>query len=410
MKQYVIIGNGIAAANCIEGIRSIDGNGSITVISEEVHDTYCRPLISYYMEGRTDLDRMRYRDPDFYERMGCKVLDGRKATHIIKDRKAVELDDGTVIPYTDLCIATGSLPFTPPFDGLDFVKNKYSFMTLDDALALEQGIDENSQVLIIGAGMIGLKCAEGICGRVAGVTVCDLADRILPNVLDAECASLLERHLEANGIQLYMNDSVTHFDKDTAHMKSGIDVRFDALVLAVGIRPNIALMSEAGGETDRGIMVDELMKTSLPDIYAAGDCVQAMDRSSGQKRVIANLPNAAMQGHAAGVNMAGGHEAFDKGILMNSIGFFGLHALTAGTYEGEMYEEKTDHSIKRLFTKDDFLKGFILIGCEDRAGIYTSMIREKTPLSSINFELMKQTATTAAFSAEARRKKFGGMV
>ena len=75
-----------------------------------------------------------------------------------------------------------------------------------------------------------------------------------------------------------------------------------------------------------------------------------------------------------------------------------------------MYEEKTDHSIKRLYTKDDLLKGFILIGCDDRAGIYTSMIREKTPLSSVNFELMKRTATTAAFSAEARRKKFGGMV
>ena len=410
MKRYIIIGNGIAAATCIEGIRSIDDNGGITVISGEDHDAYCRPLISYYLEGRTDPDRMRYRDPSFYERMGCKVLYDRKAVHIVKDRKKVELDDGTVIPYTDLCIATGSLPFTPPFEGLDSVKNKFSFMTLDDALALEQRVDENSKVLIIGAGMIGLKCAEGICGRVAGVTVCDLADRILPSVLDAECASLLQRHMEANGIQFYMNDSVTYFDKDTAHMKSGADLHFDALVLAVGIRPNIALMSEAGGETDRGIMVDELMKTSLPDIYAAGDCVQAMDRSSGQKRVIANLPNAAMQGHAAGVNMAGGHEAFDKGILMNSIGFFGLHALTAGTYEGEMYEEKTDHSIKRLFTKDDLLKGFILIGCEDRAGIYTSMIREKTPLSSINFELMKQTATTAAFSAEARRKKFGGMV
>ena len=161
MKQYVIIGNGIAAANCIEGIRSIDGNGSITVISEEVHDTYCRPLISYYLEGRTDPDRMRYRDPSFYERMGCKVLYDRKAVHIVKDRKKVELDDGTVIPYTDLCIATGSLPLTPPFEGLDSVKNKFSFMTLDDALALEQRVDENSKVLIIGAGPAGLRPVRG---------------------------------------------------------------------------------------------------------------------------------------------------------------------------------------------------------------------------------------------------------
>ena len=95
---------------------------------------------------------------------------------------------------------------------------------------------------------------------------------------------------------------------------------------------------------------------------------------------------------------------------MNSIGFFGLHAMTAGAYEGELYEEKTDHSLKRLFTKDDELKGFILIGCDERAGIYTSLIREKTPLSGLDFDMLRRTATTAAFSPEIRRKKFGGVV
>jgi hypothetical protein len=108
--------------------------------------------------------------------------------------------------------------------------------------------------------------------------------------------------------------------------------------------------------------------------------------------------------------MAGGTQLFDKAIPMNSIGFFGLHAMTAGSYEGELYEEKTATSIKRLFTKDDRLKVFILIGCKERAGIYTSMIREKTPVSSVNFELLKKTASTTAFSPDIRRKKFGGVV
>ena len=108
--------------------------------------------------------------------------------------------------------------------------------------------------------------------------------------------------------------------------------------------------------------------------------------------------------------MAGGDEVFGKGMPMNSIGFFGFHAMTAGTYEGEMYEEKGEKSLKRLFTKDDVLKGFILIGLEERAGIYTSLIREKTPISSLNFEVLKKAATTTAFSPELRRKKFGGVV
>ena len=137
MKQYVIIGNGVAATGCIEGIRSVDKEGSITVVSEENHEVYCRPLISYYLEKKTDLERMRYRDEAFYERMGCQVLYGKKAVSINKEKKEALLDDGSVLPYTSLCLATGSSPFLPSFEGLDIVPEKYSFLTLDDALALE---------------------------------------------------------------------------------------------------------------------------------------------------------------------------------------------------------------------------------------------------------------------------------
>ena len=410
MKQYVIIGNGVAAAGCIEGIRSIDPISPITVISEEDHAVYCRPLISYYLEGKTDLDKMLYRPQDFYEKMKCKVMYGRKALHILQGVQEVEVDDGTRLPYSDLCLATGSSPFVPPFHGLDSVPVQYSFMTLDDVLALEQKIDPSSRVLIVGAGLIGLKCAEGIVARVASVTVCDLADRVLSSILDAECAALMQQHLEQHGITFYLSDSVDQFEGVTAHMKSGADVPFDVLVLAVGVRANTCLLKEIGGEVNRGIIVDEKMQTSIPDIYAAGDCAEGMDIALGQKRVLAILPNAYMQGHTAGVNMAGGSAVFDKAIPMNSIGFFGLHAMTAGVYEGEIYEEKTETSLKRLFTEDDLLKGFILIGCDERAGIYTSLIRERTPLSSIDFEILKKTATTAAFSPEIRRKKFGGVV
>lgn len=410
MKRYVIIGNGVAAAGCIEGIRSADQTGEITVVSEEKHDVYCRPLISYYLEKKTDPDRMRYRDADFYHRMDCKVLYGCKAVHIHKERNEIQLDDGSLLPYDTVCLATGSSPFIPPFDGVDSVAHKYSFMTLDDALAIEQAISETSRVLIVGAGLIGLKCAEGICGRVASITVCDLADCVLSSILDAECAHIMQRNLESHGIHFLLGDSVSQFDGSKANMRSGVSVDFDVLVLAVGVRPNIDLLREAGGETNRGILVNRHMETSIPGIYAAGDCTEAEDISSGQNKVLAILPNAVMQGYTAGVNMAGGSMIFDKGIPMNSIGFFGLHAMTAGTYEGELYEEKTKHSLKRLFTKDGLLKGFILIGCSERAGIYTSMIREKTPISSVNFDLLKSRATTIAFSSDTRRKKFGGVV
>lgn len=415
MAQYVIIGNGVAAIGCIEGIRKEDTQNKIIVISEEPHPVYCRPLISYYLEGKTDLEKMAYRNPNFYDEMNCEVLYGRKAVRIDNTTKQITLNDETIIPYDKLCIATGSSPFIPPFAGLETVEHKYSFMTLDNMLELESAIDKDSKVLIIGAGLIGLKCAEGLKERVASITVCDLADRILSSILDTECAFMMQKHLEQNGINFLLGDSVASFEKNTAIMNSGKTVHFDVLVLAVGVRANTSLIKDISGEVNRGILVNTKMETSIPDVYAAGDCTEGEDISFQGKRVLAILPNAYMQGNCAGVNMAGNSAVFDKAIPMNSIGFFGLHAMTAGSYYtaeqgGELYEEKTEHTLKRLFTKDDYLTGFILIGATDRAGIYTSLIRDRIPLSSINFERLKKTATSTAFSAEKRKQFFGGVV
>lgn len=410
MNEYVIIGNGVAAVGCIEGVRSQDAEGRITLISKESHPVYCRPLISYYLEGKTDLSRIPYRDADFYEKNGCRVLYGRTAEHINTSNHTVTLDDGTIYPYTSVCVATGSTPFVPPIAGLDTVPDKFSFMTLDDALALEEATQTPKRVLIVGAGLIGLKCAEGLHGRASSITVCDLADHVLPSILDADCASILQTHLEQNGIRFMLSDTVERFDAQTAHMRSGETIDFDVLVMAVGVRANTALAKACGCEINRGILVGDNMETTVNGVYAAGDCTEGTDASIGQKRVLAILPNAYMQGFTAGVNMAGGSAVFDNAIPMNAIGFFGLHTMTAGTYDGDVYEEARDGGCKKLFTKDDLLKGFILIGDTTRAGLYTSLIRNRTPLCEIDFELMKKLSTSAAFSSEKRTKMFGGVV
>lgn len=415
MEQYIIIGNGVAAVGCIEGIRTADKESAITVISEEKHPVYCRPLISYYLEGKTSLDKMNYRDEDFYEKNGCQVLYGRKAVSIDPKAKTVLLDDGTALPYTAICTAAGSSPFVPPVKGLETVTNRFTFLTLDDTLALEKALTTESRVLIVGAGLIGLKCAEGICDRVKSITVCDLAERVLSSILDDECAAMMQARLEEHGIRFMLGDTTAEFDGNKAVMKSGAEVPFDILVMAVGVRANTSLVKDIGGAVNRGILVDGHMKTSIDGIYAAGDCTEGEDISLGSHRVLAILPNAYMQGKCAGINMAGGNEVFDKAIPMNSIGFFGLHAMTAGSYftekdGGELYEEKSEGKLKRLFTKDGVLTGFILIGATERAGIYTSLIREKTPLDTIDFEMLKKVASTAAFSPEMRSKKFGGVV
>ena len=412
MSKFVIIGNGVAAAGCIEGIRSIDKESEITVISAEKHPVYSRPLISYYLEGKTTLEKMNYRSEDFYEK--------NKAELVYASAEKIDLKKGEVAfgskktKFDKLCIAAGSSPFVPPMDGLDSVKEKFTFMTMDDSLALEKALKKDSRVLIVGAGLIGLKCAEGILERVGSVTVVDLADRVLSSILDNECAAVMQKHLESKGMKFLLSDSVAKLETDKAVMKSGKTVEFDVLVLAVGVRANTQLAKDAGAEVNRGIIIDTKMQTSLDNVYAAGDCTEGYDSSIGANRVLAILPNAYMQGFCAGANMAGGDSSITNAIPMNSIGFFGLHCTSAGSYfaqgEGEVYEEKSCGGIKRLYIKDNKLTGYIIIGDVTGAGIYTRIIREKTDLSGVNIDKLKNNATLAMFLPETRRKMLGGVV
>lgn len=403
--KYVIIGNSAGAIGCVEGIRSVDKEGEITLISNEPHHTYSRPLISYLIYGKTDEQKMKYRPDSFYTDNNVKTLLGKTVTKIDKDLKTVTIDDNTTQSYDKLLVATGSNPFVPPMQGLDTVENKFTFMTLDDAKALDARLSKDKNVLIVGAGLIGLKCAEGICNKVKKITVVDLAERILPSILDETGSKMIQNHIEESGVEFILGDSVAEFTPNKATLKSGKSVDFDIVVLAVGVRPNVSLVKEIGGNVNRGIITNDKCETSIVDIYAAGDCTESFDISCCENRVLALLPNAYMQGECAGINMANGGKLYNKAIPMNAIGFFGLHIITAGTYNGEVYIDEKEKSYKKLFTKDGYLVGYILIGKIERAGIYTSLIREKTPLDTIDFELIKEKPQLMAFSNKERANK-----
>jgi NAD(P)H-nitrite reductase large subunit len=406
--KYVIIGNSHAAVGAIEGIRSVDSQGEIVLISKEAHHVYSRPLISYLLQGKTDLERMKYRPDDFYERNACEVLFGVSADSIDPENRRVTLECGDIVSYDRLLVATGSRPFVPSFPGLESVPKRFSFMSLDDALALEEALFPEARVLIVGAGLIGLKCAEGISERVGEITVIDLVTRVLPSILDDEGAKMAQAQLEQNGISFRLGVSAERFEGSRAILTDGSELDFDILVLAVGVRPNTALVADAGGECRRGIVVDETMTTSLPYVYAAGDCVESLDVSSGQSKMIAIVPTAYSGGFNAGVAMAGGQPPEPKAVPMNAIGFFGLHIITAGSYEGDFYERRGEGSYKKLFYSDNLLRGFILIGDVDKAGIYPSLLREKTPLDTIDFGLVCEKPSLVAFSRSYRDKNLGG--
>lgn len=406
--KYVIIGNSAAAVGCIEGIRETDRDGEITVVSNEKYHTYSRPLISYLLYGKTDEQRMKYRPDSFYEDNKVTPLLGKTAVKINPDKKTVDLDDGTSLDYDKLLVATGSKPFIPPMEGLDTVEKCFTFMTLDDAKALDYSIGKNSRVLIIGAGLIGLKCAEGIFDKIGHLTVIDLANRILPSILDEKGSELVQSFLEDKGIEFKLGVSASSFDGNKATLTNGEEIEFDALVVAVGVRPNTELVAEAGGSVDRGIVTDKYSRTTITDVYSAGDCSKSHDITTDTDRILALLPNAYMQGLAAGHHMTGVNAPFEKAMPMNAIGFFGYHIITAGSYDGEEIVTSDGMNYKKLVVKDNKLNGFIMIGDVLRAGIYTKLIREKTQLDTLDFELISKKPQLMAFRADERAKQLGG--
>lgn len=406
--NYVIIGNSAAAVGTIAGIREFDSTGNITVISDEKYHTYSRPLISYWLQGKVNDKNIMYRPADYYEQNGVTPVLGKKVTKIDTTNKAVVLDDGLSVQYDKLMVATGSKPFVPPMNGLDKV-HYHTFMSYDSVKAIRSEIKSGMRVLIIGAGLIGLKAAEALSAYNVQTTVVDMADRILPSILDVRAGMKMQKHIESKGVKFILGTSADEFTEHSARLKNGVTVDFDMLIIAVGVRPNTELIADAGGNVDRGILTDLTQKTSLDDIYAAGDCTVSYDASSDTNKILALLPNAYMQGEVAGRNMAGREFRYVNAIPMNAIGFFGLHIISAGSYDGEEYVEETENTYKKLVFRENRLVGYILMGDVKRAGIYTSMIKERIDLGDINIDMLKEKPQMMMFGKARRLDKLGGI-
>lgn len=409
--RYVIIGNSAAAIGAVQGIRSVDTQGEIVIVSDEKYHTYSRPLISYWLKESVTEENMRYRDKDFYEKNNVETKLGVRVTAIDAAAKKITLDDGSQLDYDKLLVATGSKPFVPPMEGLELVKHKYSFMKFDDAKAVKAEIKRGMKVLIVGAGLIGLKAAEALEHYGADMTVVDLADRILPSILDKDASEIMQSYIESRGVKFKLGTSVKKFSSDSADLTNGDTVAFDMVILAVGVRPNTELVADAGGKVNRGIVTDESQAVEgLANVYAAGDCTESYDITTGTQKILALLPNAFMQGEVAGKNMAGEVAFYKDAIPMNAIGFFGLHIITAGSYDGEAYVESKGTSYKKLVTKDDRLIGFILMGDIKRAGIYTSLIKQHITLDECDFDMLKKEPLMMAFTRARRNEKLAGGV
>ncbi|MDR1941219.1 MAG: FAD-dependent oxidoreductase [Endomicrobium sp.] len=414
--KYVIIGNSAAGVNAAEAIRKNDAKGTVTIISDEEFSAYGRPLISYYLEGKVKAENMFYRDDNFYKSRNINAVLNTKAEKIDVKNKTVSANTGKKYAYDKLLIATGSVPFIPQTQGLSNQENVFTFLTYKESRRLKETINKKSKVVIVGAGLIGLKAAEGLFGQVESITVLDLADRVMASVLDKSAGALIQNHIERNDIDFKLGVSVKEVIGQSKVSKivlsDGSELLCDILIMAVGVRPNVELAKGAGIKINRAIIVDEYLQTSQKDIYAAGDCVESWDCLSNVCKILALWPNASNQGETAGYNMsAGNKQKAPVAFAMNAISFFGLQLISAGIIgqaDKDSIFDISSNKLRRLNIVDDKLIGYVLINDQQRAGIYTALINDKTKLSSLEYDIKAKDIGLSVYPKESRTCKIWG--
>lgn len=400
--RYVIIGNSASAIGAIEAIRQYDQDNPITLIADEPHPTYSRPLITYLLGGLVSEERMLYRPPDFYQRYEIEPMLGVRVVQVEPQERKLTLASGVNISYDRLLIATGGVPFVPSVPG-DDLEGIFTFTRWEDARRVRYFIESYGvrQAIVVGGGFIGLKTTEGLLARGVKVTIVELADRILSASFDRTASRLAEAILRREGVEVRTGTTVQEIigragRVDHVILRDGERLECDMLIFAIGVRPNTMLVPrEAGIAINRGILVDEHMRTTAPDVYAAGDVVEALDMLLGVRRTIAIWPLAYRQGYVAGCNMAGTEREYEGGFPMNSTEVCGVPAISVGITnpQEDRYEilEKyiqEEMRYKKLVLRNDRLVGAILVGDIDRAGIYTGLIRDRANVGPFKDDLL----------------------
>ncbi|NLO07136.1 MAG: NAD(P)/FAD-dependent oxidoreductase [candidate division WS1 bacterium] len=422
--KYLIIGNSVAAVAAVSGIRQVDADGDITLISRETQHTYSRPLITYLLGGKVGEEQMAYRPADWYEKSGVNTMLGTEVTHVDPEAHTVDTAGGQTIGYEKLLIAVGGTPIVPrDVQGAD-AEGVFTFTTMDDADAIANYIEEREvrSAIVVGGGLIGLKSVEALIELGISTTVVELADRMLSATFDETASTLAQRRLARAGVEVRTSTTVAELLSENgrvvgAKLTDGETLPCELLIFAIGVLPATGIVQGSGIDSDRGIIVDDGMRTSAEDVYAAGDVAQARALLCGTNRCIAIFPNAYRQGIVAGRNMAGAEAQWEGGLVMNSVTIVDLPTISVGVTEalGEGYEELSQLnevalSYRKLVLHEGRIVGAVFVGDIDRAGIITGLIRERIDVSEIRDVLMSDDFGLISLPAAYRERVLSGTV
>jgi NAD(P)H-nitrite reductase large subunit len=389
--RYVIIGASAAGCKAAETLRRYAPQSPITVISEEAQPLYSRPLLTYLLSGEVSRDKVWLKGEDYFREWGFEPALGEPVTRVDPEAHGVHLRGGRVIPYDRLLIASGARPRRLGLPGED-LEGVFSLRTLADWQRLEAGLPQEGRVVVVGAGAVGLKAAEALCRRGLKVNLVEAQAQALPLLLDETAAGLLQQALTGMGIELELNSRPVAVLGAPGRVRGlaladGREIPGQAVLLAVGVTPNVEFLAGTNLAEVNGIPVDQQLGTAAPDIFAAGDCALPHHLLTGKRAAYQIWPAAVAQGRVAGANLAGAGLTYDGLMPQNSLSLQGFHLITGGLSPQETGDCDIVRDLdarrglyRRLVYREGKLVGLTLVGPVEDAGIYFQLMAQQLPV------------------------------
>lgn len=391
--RLVVVGNGMAGMRVVEELLEIAPDlYEIEVFGAEKHGNYNRILLSPVLSGEKKISDIMLHPPGWYAERGIEFHAGDEVVAIDRRRRLVTSRSGLVTSYDRLLIATGSSPFVLPLPGRD-LPGVTTFRDIGDVDTMITAARAGGRAVVIGGGLLGLEAAHGLCRRGMKVTVVHLMPRLMERQLDDEAALLLKQTLEARGMDILLGaqtEAILGTEQVSGiRLKDGQEIAADLVVMAVGIRPNIELAKSAGLHCERGVVVNDIMQTFDPRVYAVGECVQHRGSTYGLVEPLWG------QAFVCATQLAEkGHLRYHGSQLATQLKVSGVEVFSAGDLSSDegsedlVMRDPQRGIYKRLVLRDNRIRGAVLYGDARDGSWYAELISEGADISRFRNRLL----------------------
>ncbi len=391
MKNYLIIGNGVAGTTAAEHIRKQDNEGNVTIVTDEDLPFYWRIQLNEYISGDIAEEQLLAKKEDWYRDQNITLKLKTRIVGADAQKKVVVTEDKEELAYDRLLIATGSHSFIPPIKGSE-KKGVFALRDVQDARDISLFAKNVEQVILIGGGLLGLEAGNALRKLGKKIMVVEFFPRLLPRQLDVDGAARLQKIMEGMGFSFRLGAKTQEIAGDDmangALLEGGETLSGQMVVISAGVRPNLELAEPLGLKTDKGVVVDERLRTNQPDIYAAGDVAEFRGMPYGI------WPAAMEQGKIAGMNMAGGEATYNGTTMANTLKVVGVDLASAGNIDAENeFESKVatdEDQYKKIVLEDNQIIGCIMLGDTKGFNEITKMMSEKRDVSQIKDQILSK--------------------